>query len=308
MENQAVALAEAIGLPFVTKRVHPRQPWTWLPPGLWPAPLAALDSDSDTIAPPWPKLVITCGRRAVPYSLYIHRHSGGATRTVHIQNPQTRIDQFDMVIPPRHDHLHGPNVFETIGSLHRLTPARLQAAAADFAPRLAHLPRPLVAVLIGGSNDCYRLTPALVERLADQLVQVCDTAGVGMVVTPSRRTGEENIAVLRRALDRPGVEVWDFTGTNPYFGYVALADAIIVTSDSVNMVSEACSTGKPVHVVELEGGNRKFDEFHQTMRDLGLTRRFEGRIESWSYDPPDDTRRAADRVRELLGLQNLPDV
>jgi hypothetical protein len=300
MENQAIALAEAVGLPFTTKRVHPRPPWTWLPPGLWPAPLAALGDDSDAIAPPWPDLLISCGRRSVPYALWVKRASGGRTRIVHIQNPQTRLSRFDLVAPPRHDHLRGANVVETLASLHRVTADRLAEQATRFAPELADLPRPLVAVLIGGSNACYRMTPAIVADLAAQLRRLCADAGVGLAVTPSRRTGEENIRVLRQALDGAPAVVWDFTGENPYFGYLGLADAIIVTCDSVNMVSEACATGKPVHVVQLAGGNRKFDEFHRGMREAGYTREFQGRLEHWRCRPPDDLARVAERVQQML--------
>jgi mitochondrial fission protein ELM1 len=302
MENQALALADAVGLPYRVLRVRPKAPWTWLPPGWWPAPLRALaGTDSDIIAPPWPRLLISCGRRAVPYALLVKRLSGGVTRIVHVQNPQTALDRFDLVVPPMHDHLRGANVVETVAALHRIDETRLATEAARFASQLAHLPRPRVAVLIGGSNACYRLTPAIAERLAGQLRELARDAGAGLMVTPSRRTGEENIATLRRALADAPATVWDFQGDNPYFAYLGLADAILVTCDSVNMVSEACATGKPVHVIDLEGGNRKFNEFHRRMRDLGYTRRFAGRLESWTYQPPDDTARAAARVRELLG-------
>jgi len=303
MENQAVALAEAVGLPFAVKRVRPRPPWTWLPPGWWPAPLAALGADSDPIVPPWPRLMISCGRRAVPYALYVRRASGGATMTVHIQNPQTRLDRFDLVIPPRHDHLRGNNVVETLGSLHRVTPARLADAADTFAASVADLPHPRVAVLIGGSNACYTLTPAIVERLAGELKDLGAGDGAGLMVTPSRRTGADNVATLIRALADAPARVYRFEGENPYFGYLGLADAVIVTADSVNMVCEACATGKPVHVVPLDGGNAKFNEFHARMREAGYTRPFRGRLENWSYDPPDDTARAAEAVRTALAAR-----
>lgn len=300
MENQAVALAEAVGLPFVVKRVRPRQPWTWLPPGWWPAPLQALGSDSDAIAPPWPELLISCGRRAVPYSLHVREASGGASKTVHIQNPQTGIAGFDLIVPPAHDHLKGPNVFETVGSLHRVTRALLDREAEKFTKQLAHLPRPLITVLIGGTNSYYRLTPAVLEQLAGQLADLAKQGGYGLAVTPSRRTGEANIKALTAALaDAPAV-IWDFEGDNPYFGYLGLADAIVVTCDSVNMVSEACATGKPVHVVELDGGSRKFDEFHGNMAARGFTRPFKGVIENWQYQPLDDVGPAAAKVRDLL--------
>ena len=75
------------------------------------------------------------------------------------------------------------------------------------------------------------------------------------------------------------------------------ADAIIVTADSVSMISEAASTGKPVHIVELEGGSKKFARFHQAMRDAGVTRPFTGTLGAWGYTPPDDTARAAAEIR-----------
>ena len=300
MESQALALAEDVGLPHIIKRVQPLPPWTWLPPGWWPWPGAALDDASDPIEPPWPDLLISCGRRAVPYALMVKRKSGGATTIVHIQNPQTRLSAFDLVAPPRHDHLHGANVVETEASLHRITPARLEAAAKVFAPQLAHLPRPLVAVLIGGSNACYQLTPKIIANLALQLRSLCLNQGVGLAVTPSRRTGSDNIAALRKALDGLPAVVWDFTGNNPYFGYLGLADAIIVTCDSVNMVTEACATGKPVHVVHLDGGNRKFNEFHAAMENAGYTRPFKGKVEQWHYQPADDVGKVTARVHNLL--------
>lgn len=300
MENQAIALAEAVGLPHTVKCVHPRPPWIWLPPGIWPWPMAALGEDSDQIAAPWPDLLISCGRRAVPYALLVKRQSAGATTVVHIQNPQTNPARFDLVVPPRHDHLKGANVIETEASLHRITWARLEQAAAAFAPQLAHLPRPLVAVLIGGSNACYSLTPEIISALASQLRALCLDQGVGLAVTPSRRTGADNIAALRQALAGLPAVVWDFDGENPYFGYLGLADAVIVTCDSVNMVSEACATGKPVHVVHLAGGNRKFNEFHASMQAAGYTRPFQGKLEQWQYQPADDIEKVAARVHELL--------
>jgi len=300
MENQCVGLAERIGLPFRTLRVHPRPPWTWLPAGHWPAPLAALGPGSDAIAPPWPELLISSGRRSVPYALLVKRASGGRTFTVHIQRPQTRSERFDLVVTPRHDRLRGGNVIETLGALHRVTPARLSAAAARFSPQVAGLPRPLIAVLIGGTNRAYRMTPAVIRNLSQGLSALARDEGAGLLVTPSRRTGEENLAILKRGLAELPALIWDFTGENPYFGFLGLADAIIVTADSVNMVSEAAATGKPVMVAALEGGNAKFRAFHESMREAGHTRPFRGRIERWRPPPLDETGQVAEAVKRRL--------
>src|SRR3546814_9290061 len=80
--------------------------------------------------------------------------------------------------------------------------------------------------------------------------------------TPSRRTGRRNEEILRRGRAGLPAEIWDGDGENPYFGILALADHVVVTGDSVNMVSEAASTGKPVHVVHLQGSSAKRSEEH----------------------------------------------
>src|SRR6202008_277745 len=115
--------------------------------------------------------------------------------------------------------------------------------------------------------------------------------GAGLLVTPSRRTGAEGERILRERLAGVPATIGDGSGENPYFAFLALADAIVVTEDSVSMVTEAASTGKPVHVARLEGGSRNFRRFHEAMAAAGVTRPFTGALEEWSYQPPDDTAR-----------------
>ncbi len=299
MANQVLGLAEAVGWPFVEKRLAVRAPWRHLTPPLWWRPLAALGADGDRLEPPWPDLIIAGGRNAVAPSLAATRASGGRVVWVQIQDPRYARAEADLLVVPRHDPATGANVLTTLGAVHRVTPARLGAAAIRFGPNFAQLPRPLIAVLIGGDNRVYRLSPARFAVLADQLAALA-RRGFGLVVTPSRRTGEATAAVLRARLAGLPAEIWDGTGENPYFGMLALADAIVVTADSVNMVSEAAATGKPVHVVPLDGGSAKFAHFHRAMTEAGITRPFRGEIERWSYVPPDDNARAGAAIRALI--------
>ncbi len=302
MENQALGLAEAVGLPTVVKRVTVGRPWTRLPTRLWPRPLDLVGRSGDPLEPPWPRLVITCGRRSAPLGAAIRRAAAGGCFAVHVQDPKARLGDFDLVAAPRHDGLSGPNVVASRGALNRVTPWRLAEGARRLAPRVAGLPRPLVAVLLGGASGSFRLTPARTGRLADRLLELRRSAGAGLAVTPSRRTGEENVAALRRKLPDDGVFLWDGAGPNPYFGLLGLADAIAVTCDSVSMVSEAATTGKPVYTIDLDGGSRRLREFHDSLRADGVTRPFDGRLERWSYAPLDDTETVAAAVRRRLGL------
>jgi hypothetical protein len=110
------------------------------------------------------------------------------------------------------------------------------------------------------------------------------------------------VAVLGRRLAGLPATVWDGAGENPYFGLLGLADALVVTCDSVSMASEACATGKPVYIAELPGGNRKFREFHASLRAQGMTRPLVGELESWTYVPPNDTARVAKAVLGRMGV------
>lgn len=301
MESQCLGLAEALGLPMVAKRIDVRAPWRWLPPRSWPLPLRAMGRQGDRLEPPWPELVIASGRQSVAPAAAIRAASGGRTLCVQIQTPHMDPRRFDLVVVPQHDRLRGDNVVPTQGALNRITPKLLAGAAERFAPVLAHLSRPLVAVLVGGSNRDYRLDPSVACRLGEQLALLARTFGAGLAVTTSRRTGEANAAALRRGIgETVSLHFWDQRGENPYFGFLALADAIVVTADSVSMVSEACSTGKPVYVAPLPGRSAKLDEFHECLRTAGITRRFDGTLDRWRYRPLDDTARVAAIVRELL--------
>jgi len=305
--NGALGLAEAVGLPVVDKHTHSRLPWRWLPPQLWPSGVLGVGAGGDRLAPPWPRLLISAGERSVGPALAVKKLSGGKTFCVHIQHPRVDPAKFDLVTASAHDRLTGPNVRTTLGALHHVTREKLEVEARKFEAQYARLPRPRVAVLIGGANRVYRFDRATAERLADGLARVCDETGAGLLITASRRTGAENEALLRERLKGLPVEIWDGKGDNPYFAFLGLADAIIVTSDSVNMVSEACFTGKPVHVFGLPGGGRtKFDRFHASLVDAGITRPFQGRLENWQYEALDERTALAAEIREKLGRSGIP--
>jgi mitochondrial fission protein ELM1 len=305
-EVQSLGLAEALGFEPEIKRIAVRAPWRWLPPGLWIQPLRSLAPDGAPLAPPWPEVLIASGRLTAAPALAVRRAGRGGCFTIQIQDPKVAPRRFDLVVAPRHDRLSGANVVSMLGALHRVTPRRLAEAAARHGPDLAYLPRPRVAVLIGGTSRAYRMTPLGARRLGAQLASLARDQGAGLMITVSRRTEAANEAALRAALEGVPAAFWDGRGANPYLGYLALADALIVTADSVTMISEAAATGRPVHVAALEGGSAKFRRFHAAMREAGITRPFAGRIEAWSYARLDETGRIAAEVKRRLEAHCRP--
>jgi mitochondrial fission protein ELM1 len=300
MESQCLGLAEALGVAPIVKRVVLRTPWRQLSPYLRLGLSRAYEQGSDALAPPWPDILIASGRHSVPASLYVRRESrraGTRTLTVQIQNPVIAASHFDLVVTPLHDRLSGPNVISTIGALHRVTPERLAADAEALAPQVAHLPRPYVGVLIGGPNAAFRFGSEDMRAFADSLRDLAIDTGASLLVTPSRRTGD--IAILRATLADVPAFVWDGAGANPYFGILGLADHLIVTSDSVNMISEACATGRPVRIYNLPGGSGKTRRFQRLLRERNLTRDFEGRLEGFTAPRIDEMSTVVDAIRKL---------
>ena len=174
-----------------------------------------------------------------------------------------------LIVANAHDEMTGPNVIVVRTALHRVTRARLAAEGELWRERLAPFKRPLVAVLLGGNNGRYRLDADAGGKLAADLAAMARRDGVGIVVTPSRRTDPAVTALMRQALEPVGGWVWDMTGDNPYFGMLALADTVIVTQDSVSMISEASATAAPVMFAPLPGKARRHELFLGIMRDAG---------------------------------------
>ncbi len=300
MESQCVGLAEAMGLVPVIKRVRLRTPWHELTPYVRLGGRLQFTSASDKLVPPWPDLLIATGRHSVAASLLVRKLSKRRTRIVQLQNPVIAPSHFDLVVVPRHDNLSGANVIATRGALNRVTPSLIKESAERIAWRFVHLKRPHIAVLIGGSNAAYRLGPDEIQSLAERLAVCARDMNASLLITTSRRTGDENLDILQSALVGVPHYLWPGTDENPYFGFLGMADFIVVTCDSVNMVSEAASTGKPVYVVDLPGGSPKFNRFHQALRDEGVTRIFADRLDAYAYRPLDDVAMVAEKVQALL--------
>src|SRR5207302_7873271 len=215
MRSQALGLAEAAGFPFIEKRLSVRRPWAWLPPQLWVAPLRAVKDAGIALTLPWPDLVIGCGRHTAMPALAIRRASGGRSFAAQIQDPRVGHGEFDLLFVPEHDRLRGPRIEVTRGAIHRVTAARLTAELRRF-PALAGLPRPILGVLIGGSNRSYRLGLDRLATIADAVAGILRANGGAAVVTPSRRTGAAGIALLHERLAGLPAEIWDGAGDNPY--------------------------------------------------------------------------------------------
>ncbi|RKK04394.1 mitochondrial fission ELM1 family protein, partial [Teichococcus wenyumeiae] len=238
--------------------------------------------------------VISAGRRAAPVALWLGRRGA---RTVHCMRPGAGAARFDLLVVGRHDSpAPAANVMPILGATHRVSPARLAAARAEWA-ELGTLPGPRVALLVGGPVRGEGLDMATAAALVPAARRHFPDATI--LATTSRRTGAA--ATARIAADLAGsphrLFRWGDAGPNPYAGFLAWADAVIVTADSVSMLSEACATGRPVLIAgEAPGRHAALAE---SLCAAGYASRLPAPGLPHPAAPLDESARVAARLREL---------
>ncbi|HEX8570862.1 MAG TPA: mitochondrial fission ELM1 family protein [Caulobacteraceae bacterium] len=311
IENQVLGLAEAVArltpAQVEIKRVKYDGILGRLPQTLNFAPRWSLSPKSDRIAAPWPDVWIAAGRATLALSTRVKRWSGGRTFVVQVQHPRRPLKKFDLVIPPEHDRLKGPNVFPILGSPHRVTSERLAEEHERFRTQLDVLLKPRVAVLVGGRSKSFRLPKEHAEELAVQIKGAVERARGSLLLTFSRRTPPEARRVITERLKGLRGWIWDGLGPNPYYAFLDAAEVVLVTEDSTNMAVEAASAGKPVLVMDMPGNGPKFRRLRDQMELRGMARPFRGVIERWPCKPLQETERAATEVVRRLGVTNEAD-
>lgn len=285
---QARALADAMGLAADEPALLLPAPWRWFAPRSLPgaARFAPALRGEHAVA-------IGCGRLGAWATARLR----GRVPTVQVLDPRLDPRRWDVVVAPRHDGLAGDNVVPTLGSLNTITPARL-AAAALASPGHAIDATPRWAVLVGGTTRAQRIDAAYIDSLVARLRELHAREGGAFLVTTSRRTSADAVAALRRGFAGLPARTWtgDADGPNPYLAFLAHAQRIVVTPDSVNLASEACATGKPVYVHAAQPVAGKLAQFHEALVAGGHARALAAFDASWAAVPLRETQGVAEEV------------
>ena len=283
MRLQAVALAKALEMPFTELQMRPSLSLRLFPslgrvPG-WP--VAALRAARPKISD-LPPLIITCGRRMAGISFVLRRqgrnlHNGGV-RTIHIGDPRLPADWFDVLVVPAHDPAaklatDNPHILVSTGSLHAHNPGSIGQAAMALPRPWAEFNTPYIAVMIGGDNKRYAITADQMTDFGSCLSRLAKRHKCALALVPSRRTPSALMTHLTAQLGDIRHIVYDPAQAdfNPYPGVLSRAKAVVVTSDSVNMTSEACVTSLPVLSYFWQAETGRIAAFHAHMQAYGHT-------------------------------------
>jgi uncharacterized protein len=330
---QVLRLAEALGWPFEAKRIRYNR-LNRCPNLLLGASKLTVDTRrSDPLAPPWPDLVIGASRCAAPLARWIRKQSGGRSRLVHLLHAQAPLHYFDLVVTtPQYRLPERSNVLHNLLPLNAAQPEVLESSGTQWRGRLAHLPRPWIAVLVGGNTASYRLDAFTARQLGRFTSRTARETGGSLLISSSPRTPPDAADALLAAVQGPAyVYRWEPTNKdeNPYLAYLALADRFIVTADSASMLAEACSTGRPVELFGWTRPRRQpkrllrafpgsqrlketlicwgiikprrdFQALHRQLMERGLLCS-PGQEQSLQPAKPDDLARTVTRIRRLMG-------
>jgi mitochondrial fission protein ELM1 len=252
--TQLNALAESLGWPVVVKQLS-YKPWQTAARLVFGATLAGLENAAAAqIVPPYPDIIIGAGRPTEAVALWIKKHGNKNVKLVYLGTPWAKLSEFDLVITtPQYRLPKRSNVLHNNLPLHKVEPHKLREAALVWEAQLSHFPRPWTAVLVGGPSGPYQFSVEAAHRLGVQ----ASLLGGSLLVSTSARTPREVSSALQATLSISNhFHNWSSGGssTNPLLGYLALADQFIVTADSISMLSEACATGKPVMLFDIEDG------------------------------------------------------
>jgi mitochondrial fission protein ELM1 len=286
---QALGIADRLGEPFRTLDL------AWGPVARLPLPfatLAGLRSQARAgLVPPWPRLAISAGRRSGPVALWLRRRG---VRIVHAMRA-AGAGRFDLNVVGRHDDpAPAPNLLTILGAAHRLSPDRLAEARTTFA-ELAALPSPRVALLVGGPVRAEGMAPDAAAALG---ARVAGFAG-SVLASASRRTGAPATEALAAALSSVPHRLhrWGAAGPNPFLGFLAWADAVVVTGDSVSMISEALVTAAPVFIAPIGGEGRRHLALHRSLHDAGQARPLDAAPAPFTRAPLDEVGRIVAEIR-----------
>ena len=265
------------------------------------SPLASISNITD-----YPSIMVTCGRRMAGISIALKTRANRAgidLTTIHLQDPRLDPACFDMLIVPQHDRVRGDNVICTKAALNRISQSHIASTANSVPQQWQAAASPRVAVMIGGDNRRYKVTQSMATHVSRQLAAFTVTNNANLLLVPSRRCPDNVLRYLQTALPQDHCMIATDDQPNPYPGVLAMADAVIVTSDSVNMASEAASTGKPVLIAYWRAETGRIAKFHQTMQNNNHTAPLTQILPARSFVPLDEST----MIRQQVSLRILRD-
>ncbi len=257
----------------------------------------------------FPRLIISAGRRCATIALYLKKKSQNKSKVIQIMNPNLDFKKFDLVVLPKHDGLSEkdfPNLVTSIGALTKINEKIIAQEQKKFAPWFCDIKKNKIALLVGGSSKGGEFELESAIKLAKNSSEIAKNMDATLLILNSRRTGDALTNAIKSNLDCD-FKFFDWEeikNNNPYLAILGEADFFVISGDSVSMISECCSTGKPTYIFDEKNiSSKKHRRFHQNLFDENFARIFSSdlsRLEKFSSKRLQETKRIALIVSEQI--------
>ena len=296
MVSQVEGLAKALGLNYKHQKIELKPFWNLIPPKISPISEDLVKNKFVCDS----KVIISCGRKSVIPSIALKKRLGDQIFNIHIQDPKVSFEHFDLIISPEHDNLKGENIINTVGAIHYLNKKEINDNS-KYLEIEKDKRRELVAFIIGGPNKYYNYSEKQIHELFNKVKTLFTPDKFKIIVIPSYRT-PENILKIAFNTFNFNHHVIKTIDKRAYLSALAISNYIVVTCDSTSMISEAAMTGKPVYIAMMRSfkPTGRFKNFYSQLKDLGITRVLEDRVENWSYNSLNEVNRIAPTVKARL--------
>jgi len=296
MVSQVEGLAKALGLSYKHQTIELKSFWNYIPPKISPITENLVKNKFVCDC----KIIISCGRKSVIPSIALKKRLGNQIFNIHIQDPKVSFEHFDLIVSPEHDRLIGENIINTTGAIHYLTKKEINNNS-KYLGIEKDKRKELVAFIIGGPNKYYNYSEKQIHELFNKVKTLFTPDKFKIIVIPSYRTPENilKIAFNTFSINHHVVKNID---KKAYLSALAISNYIVVTCDSTSMISEAAMTGKPVYIAMMKSfkPTGRFKKFYSQLKDLGITRELEDRVESWSYSSLNEVNRIAPIIKTKM--------
>ena len=295
MISQVEGLAKALNLNYKHQEIKLKKFWNFIPPFLTPISMSVLESQFIFDS----KVIISCGRKSVIPSLALKKKYKEKIFTIHIQDPKVSLDKFDLIICPEHDNITGNNVIKTIGAIHYLSEKEISKENNYL--KIDKENKKIIAFIIGGPNKYYTFSEKEIDFLFNKIKSIFTRDKYKLIVIPSYRTPSDIIKKAFNSFGHDHMVVKD-VDKKAYLSALSISDYIVVTCDSISMISEAAITGKPIYVAQMKPSknNLRFQKFFSQFKQLNIIKDLTDKIDLWSYSKLDEVNRISPLINEKI--------
>jgi len=298
MISQVEGIAKALNTEYSHKIVRLRFPWNFIPPKFTPISEIILKDKIYITEDQMPDLIISCGRKSVIPSIILKKKNSEIFN-IHIQDPKVNFKNFDAIVAPEHDGLKGDNIYNSKGAIHYITESEISKAKPYLLDKIKS--NKVVSLILGGPNKYYKFDRDQLIKIFNLVKSEFASKGYKIIVIPSMRTPKESIEIAIKEMGKYGY-VENIVDKQAYLSAYGLADYVIVTCDSVSMISEAAISGKPIFVAHMKAkkNNYRFKRFYELFKTMGIIRDLGERVEHWTYQKYNEAERIATRLKNKI--------